>query len=524
MAGLFLWLFLGGVTIRPYSPPKLDPEPELTPSAVKVVQIAAAEGEYDAIVLARPSYAAPLAGHVLRGARVPVRGEVQLPGRGNGCPSRVYYALEPLGYICSSETRPTDQPATDVPVIQLVEPTPLPYRYAMVLVEEGSFLPMWASLLDLREHAEPERQLGRGDTVALHTPPQIEVFEGEKYYITVDRKVLPVRMTKTVENYSNWQGVQLTAAQHFPFAWVNPEKAPVYDAPDGKKIDEALRRAQLDVFEESTAGKTKWVRVGEGRWIKAKSLNIVRKITRPEGTGSNRQWFDVDLGEQVVVAYLDDQPVYATLTSSGREPNHTPRGNYPIWGKVTSITMKSQEYDDLPYYVNRVPWVMFFQAHNALHGAYWHDRFGQTKSHGCVNLAPNDARYIFDWLMPVLPNGWTSIRNWDLTQAPIAHVHNSSKKKDIFQERNIGPPDKRDEAERVSKAVARREAEAATAAQAAAEAAAATSGTTGAPVVPALAPSPAVPAVPVQPVQPIGATSPPTGPRAAVQPLPAAAR
>jgi hypothetical protein len=120
--------------------------------------------------------------------------------------------------------------------------------------------------------------------------------------------------------------------------------------------------------------------------------------------------------------------------------------------------MKSQEYDDIPYYVNKVPWVMFFQAHNALHGAYWHDRFGITKSHGCVNLSPKDAHAIFDWLEPALPAGWTSVRYYNLNQAPVVHVHNSSKKRSFYQERNIGPPDKNDEAERVTQAVARREA------------------------------------------------------------------
>jgi hypothetical protein len=54
--------------------------------------------------------------------------------------------------------------------------------------------------------------------------------------------------------------------------------------------------------------------------------------------------------------------------------------------------------------------------------------------------------------------GWTSIRNWDLSQAPVAHVHDTHKPKDIFQERNIGPPDKNDEADRLDKAIARREA------------------------------------------------------------------
>ncbi len=77
--------------------------------------------------------------------------------------------------------------------------------------------------------------------------------------------------------------------------------------------------------------------------------------------------------------------------------------NNPIWGKVTSITMKSQDYDDKPYYVNRVPWVMFFHNDQALHGAFWHDRFGAGASHGCVNLAPRDARALFDWATPQLP-------------------------------------------------------------------------------------------------------------------------
>jgi len=465
-AGLLLWLFVGGVTIRPYVPPKLDPEPELTPTEVKVVEIAPTNSEPDAVVLARPSYAAPLAGHILRGTRVPVRGEVLLPNKGNGCGTRLYYALEPVGYICSSEARPTAKPATSESVLSIVDGTPLPYRYAMVLVPDGSFLPMWGSLSELHEHAEPERQLSRGDTIALAAVPRVELFEGEKYYVSVDDKVLPVKSTMIVQHYSQWQGEQLTAATHLPFGWVNPVKAPIFDAPDGKKIDQVEQRTRLEVLEEQLVGKARWLRVGEGRWMKERHLNEVRKIVRPEGTGMHPQWFDVDLGEQVVVAYENDQPVYATLTASGHEPNNTPRGNYPIWGKVTSITMKSQEYDDIPYYVNRVPWVMFFQAHNALHGAYWHDRFGNTKSHGCVNLAPKDAKYIFDWLQPNLPLGWTSIRYWDLSEAPVAHVHNTRLRRGLVQDRNVGPPNKKDEAERVSKAIARREAEAAAAAAA----------------------------------------------------------
>ncbi|MEY4577022.1 MAG: hypothetical protein RL701_1725 [Pseudomonadota bacterium] len=512
VGSLFLWLFLGGVSIRPYTPPKLDPEPEITPSEVKVVEIRPSNADADTPVLARPTYAAPLAGHVLRGSHIAIRGEVVLEGNGRGCGTKRYFALEPLGYICSSEAKPTPAPPTSEPVLKLVEGTPLPFRYAMVLIEEGALMPMWASVAALQDHAEPERQLSRGDTIALAPNPDIISFEGANYYVSVDGKVLQVKGTHQVENFSRWQGVQLTAATHLPFGWVLPLKAPVYAAPDGAKVDEVTQRTPLDILEEQTIGKNRWVRVGEARWMKEKHLNEVRKIVRPQGTGTNAQWFDVDLGEQVVVAYRGDQPEYATLTSSGHDPNHTPRGNYPIWGKVTSITMKSQEYDDIPYYVNHVPWVTFFQAHNALHGAYWHDRFGNTKSHGCVNLAPNDAKYIFDWLEPNLPHGWTSIRNWDLTQAPVAHVHNTHTKIDIFQERNIGPPSKLDEADRVSKAIARREAEAAAAAAAASANGTAPAQTgTGIPSAPG--------GVTPVPVAPVPGTPPPpaAGPTAVIQ-------
>jgi lipoprotein-anchoring transpeptidase ErfK/SrfK len=453
---LSLLMFVTGLTLRPYVPPVLDPEPAFNPTAVSSVEVLPENGDWDANVYARPNYKAPLVGNVARGARVRVRGELRLP-RAPYCSTQMYYALEPFGWLCSADTKVSSLPATTESVLELVPGTPLPYRYAMVTVEEGTFLPMWGSVEALWQHADPERQLSRGDTIALG--PTMEQFEGNSYYITVDNKVVPVRGTISVKNYSEWQGEVLSSATHLPFGWVTPNKAPVYDAPKGKKVEDLPRRTRVDVLEEITEGTQRWLRIGEGRFVKADLINEVRKRDRPLETGQHPQWVDVDLGEQVVVAYQNDQPVYATLTSSGREPNHTPRGNYPVWGKASAITMKSQEYDDTPYYVNRVPWVMFFQAHNALHGAYWHDRFGVVKSHGCANLAPKDARWLFDWLEPKLPPGWTAVRYWNLTQAPVVHVRNSRKaNKPIYQERNIGPPDKDDEAERLDAALARREA------------------------------------------------------------------
>ncbi|HOU93382.1 MAG TPA: L,D-transpeptidase, partial [Polyangiaceae bacterium] len=56
-----------------------------------------------------------------------------------------------------------------------------------------------------------------------------------------------------------------------------------------------------------------------------------------------------------------------------------------------------------------VPWIQYFAAGYALHGAYWHDVFGVPRSHGCVNLAPIDARIVFLWTDPPVPPGWHGI-------------------------------------------------------------------------------------------------------------------
>ncbi len=187
--------------------------------------------------------------------------------------------------------------------------------------------------------------------------------------------------------------------------------------------------------------------VEQAMWVPAWSVNEVRQIAKPAGIGVNAQWFDADLAEQVLVAYENDKPVYATLVSSGKN-NATPLGIYPVWARVAGITMKSQPYDDKPYFVNMVPWSTFFQAHNAIHGAYWHDRFGYVKSHGCINVAPLDARYVFELLKPTVPPGWTSVRPTDVTQWPMLYVHDSGRRPAFHQDRPIGPPDREDENER----------------------------------------------------------------------------
>ncbi|HEY4119457.1 MAG TPA: L,D-transpeptidase, partial [Byssovorax sp.] len=57
--------------------------------------------------------------------------------------------------------------------------------------------------------------------------------------------------------------------------------------------------------------------------------------------------------------------------------------------------------------------VQNFHGPHALHAAYWHDGWGEPKSGGCVNLAPIDARWLFAWTEPGMPEGWYGLRAAD---------------------------------------------------------------------------------------------------------------
>ncbi|MDB5214457.1 MAG: hypothetical protein JWO86_2384, partial [Myxococcaceae bacterium] len=75
---------------------------------------------------------------------------------------------------------------------------------------------------------------------------------------------------------------------------------------------------------------------------------------------------------------------------------------------------------DGPYSIEDVPWIMYFNGSYALHGAFWHNNFGKTKSHGCVNMAPQDAKAIFAWTEPHLPDGWHGVMS--TTEKPGTRV------------------------------------------------------------------------------------------------------
>ena len=127
---------------------------------------------------------------------------------------------------------------------------------------------------------------------------------------------------------------------------------------------------------------------------------------------------EVDLTHQKVYAFEGQTRVYEFIVSTGKW-GRTPTGEFRIWTKVKSQTMKGGNKDlGTYYYLPNVPWVMFYYNESvakmrgfSFHGAYWHNNFGHPMSHGCINMKINDAKVLYDWATPVVTNtkAWSTL-------------------------------------------------------------------------------------------------------------------
>lgn len=114
---------------------------------------------------------------------------------------------------------------------------------------------------------------------------------------------------------------------------------------------------------------------------------------------------DATAGRQTLSCYEGNTEVYFCRVSTGYgDTFSTPVGDQAIAWKIFSIHMAANTGSDSGYDTMAVPWPVFFNtnAGAAIHGAFWHNDFGVRRSHGCVNVSPEDAKWIFRWTNPDL--------------------------------------------------------------------------------------------------------------------------
>ncbi|WP_438031168.1 L,D-transpeptidase [Sorangium sp. So ce233] len=173
------------------------------------------------------------------------------------------------------------------------------------------------------------------------------------------------------------------------------------------------------VLTGKTAAGGAYVETDAGVWIPASALRVARLGRDFWGHAARgRKWIDISIELQMLVAYEGTRPVFATLVSTGRgelgDPattSATVQGTFFIREKHVTATMDGDDLSETSVDLRDVPYVQYFHNSYALHGVYWHDAFGKVRSSGCVNLAPADAAWLFEWTDPPVPDSWHAAFN-----------------------------------------------------------------------------------------------------------------
>ncbi|MCP4675137.1 MAG: L,D-transpeptidase [Deltaproteobacteria bacterium] len=194
-------------------------------------------------------------------------------------------------------------------------------------------------------------------------------------------------------------------------------------------IGPVARLSVYRVFEIVESRGVKFYKIEGDRWLKSTQTELFEVQPPPEGIGDKEKWIRVDLTRQTLVAYEGAMPVYATLVSTGlpeSEETITPKGRFNIHFKHLTDDMAGTVGDDEVYSVEDVPWVQYIHRNVAFHSSFWHSSYGRPKSHGCINLAPADARWLFNWTEPRLPPKWHGVSATDKNPGTVVIIEGTT--------------------------------------------------------------------------------------------------
>lgn len=368
------------------------------------------------------------------------------PIRGaDGCPA--FYAVEPRGYVCVDGERATLDTAD--PVRQALIPhapladRPLPYRYGeslglkRLLRVDGFDAPAWPEGIHDLRHMQVRPRSSVAWTEEVEAGGTTWLWASDLTFVPKD-KVKPYEPT-------TFEGVYLGAEARLPMAFFRRKARPKYRLTEGgqpAKTDavwERLARVGLTGRSKRVGERTYLETRDDGHWVLERDAVVVqpRRARNPWGRpiqlggeapsapadGPRNTWVEIGALDGWLIAYEDDRPVFATLISAGRNgaeepekvepfvpPSTTPLGQYSIGRKWVTKTLITPHVDADDWIEAEVPWSQHFFSKYLLHAAYWHDRWGEGQSGGCVNLSPVDAKWLFHWTEPSVPDEWYAVQ------------------------------------------------------------------------------------------------------------------
>jgi hypothetical protein len=375
------------------APPANEPIAEAPAPAVDAT-VTSWRAKKSTTVRSRPDEKSAPVGVLAQDMRVTWRGAAAGPGCAR------WIEIEPFGFVCEDALQPTRQPPLAVELPRLDPGSLVPGIYGVPTGRAAKKARLLAMNGRLPQFGALSMLLKFRDEVTIR---------GRSYYRTRLGQLFDAREVR-VREASAFSGIELPGrGVILPLAWAQSRTSPrspiaVWSDPDdGDLVGLLDPRAAVPVLGQTDDGL--WAHVGPDAWISVDDLHIARRVEPPSEVSGSERWVDVDLAEQVLVAYEGRRPVFTTLVSTGAA-HPTPLGTYRIWVKFSEADMQGEARGHR-YAVSSVPWTMYFYKDFALHAAYWHDGFGEARSNGCVNLAPQDARRLYHWTAPAVPTGWS---------------------------------------------------------------------------------------------------------------------
>jgi lipoprotein-anchoring transpeptidase ErfK/SrfK len=417
-------------------------------------------------VYEKPDTESAALGYLRAGARVRY---ALAPLPGAGCRAG-FYAIEPRGYVCGEDVAlDAEHILTEAFQGGPDRSSGLPYLYGRVRSapphlynrvptslerqerEPGarpSLPAAWQPLLtaapgflldnqpSLRFNGQRRSELAvsSGQAMPGSAFALLQLFETDSgaFGLSTDLSVIPLERLELV-TASTFAGVPLSPERGLPLTFVQTRNVMLYSG-DPRSGLSAARRAQFrEAFpmtgRRERVGGVDYLETRSGQWLlDTRALLHIEPLAKlPHWAKQHRTWIDISIERQTLVAYEGEQPVYATLVSTGQagaeDPENsreTVQGEFLIHTKHVTRTMKSDVPGD-EYDLRDVPYVQYFSGGTALHAAFWHDDFGARKSHGCVNLSPVDARWLFDWSEPKVPQRWHGAMS--ALQGTLVSVH-----------------------------------------------------------------------------------------------------
>lgn len=272
----------------------------------------------------------------------------------------------------------------------------LPYAYARVTGQPGR---VFANVEDAAAGNPIKRTIDPGFDYVSYV--EVREINGWKYYmIDIGEWMRSDDLSAGVAT-SRFMGLEFFSTPTRPFGWVlQPLQTQVEAGIGAPAADKTYTRFDIvQVYATREEDGLQWYLVGPDTWIEARYASLVYPAAAPPDGVDNGRWIEVNLAEQTLSVYEDGRLRYAALISTGVPGFWTRPGLFQIYEKLETTPMSGAFEADRSdyYYLEDVPWTMYFDEARALHGAYWHTKFGYEQSHGCVNIAPGDSYWLFQW-------------------------------------------------------------------------------------------------------------------------------